>query len=624
MYILKDINLEISKGEFVAIIGQSGSGKSTLMNIIGCLDSPSSGEYFIENKEIGSYSPNEKATLRSKKFGFVFQRYNLIPTLSALENVALPAIYMGSKKQAREARASELLDGLGLEDKKHNFPNTLSGGQQQRVSIARALINGGEIILADEPTGALDSKSGEMVMEILLELHKKGHTVVLITHDSHIANFANRIVEIKDGKIISDETKKDEKFSLKSNEIKSRSGISYIKDGLIEAFKMSLNSVLTHKLRSILTMLGIIIGIASVICVVALGKGSQEQILSSIRAIGTNTITIYPGKSFGDMRANRVNSLFLDDAEFLANQSYLEYSTPNTNTSGTLTYQNQNLNASLRGGGEHSLAINGHEIALGRDFNSQDILESKSLAIIDDTTRKEIFGDKNPLGEVLFFDKKPLTIIGVLKPKDDSFGSELLNIYAPFSTVINKITGDRNIRSITVKVRDEINPQMAEDKLTEVLSAKHGKKDFFTRNSDTIKKTIESTMATMRLLISSIALISLVVGGIGVMNIMLVSVTERTKEIGIRMAIGAKQSSILVQFLIEAIMLCVIGGGLGVMIAYGFGYAFNNLSSSFSMIFSIGPAILALFASSFIGIVFGYLPARNASKLNPIEALLQE
>lgn len=619
--VLNDINLEIKKGEFVAIIGQSGSGKSTLMNIIGCLDTQSSGKYYIDDKDISKFSSDEKASLRRKKFGFVFQRYNLISNLTALENVCLPGIYEGLED--RKTKGLNLLDKLDIKEKAYSKPNQLSGGQQQRVSIARALINGGEVILADEPTGALDSKSGIMVMEILSNLHKNGHTIILVTHDKNVANYANRIIEIKDGKIINDETKKNEKFTIQDlDKNKNKSSFGY---KFLEALKMAISSIFSHKLRSFLTMLGIIIGIASVICVVALGEGSQEKILSSIRAIGTNTINIYPGKNFGDLRAGKVKSLSVDDSKILGMQNYLDYSTPNTSTSGVITYKNLSLNANLRGGGVNSLAVNGIEIQTGRSFEVSDIANSSSVVIIDQNTKNSFFKDEDPLGKNIFFNQKPLKIIGIAKEDENAFGgSDNLRLYAPFSTVINKITGDRHIHSITVKVKDDTNAQLAEEAIVSILTQKHGKKDFFTRNSDTIKKTVESTMATMRLLISSIALISLIVGGIGVMNIMLVSVSERTKEIGIRMAIGAKESDILIQFLIEAIILCIIGGIIGLLTAYSFGYLFNSLSGNFYMKFSTMPAIIALMSSCLVGTIFGYLPAKNASKLNPIDALLQE
>ena len=623
--ILHGINLEIKKGEFIAIIGQSGSGKSTLMNILGCLDSPSGGQYLLDGKDISKFDSDALAKLRRDKFGFIFQRYNLLSTMNALENVALPSIYAGANKSDREKRGMEILDSLGLSEKAKNLPNKLSGGQQQRVSIARALMNGGEIILADEPTGALDSKSGLRVMEILVDLYKKGHTIIIVTHDPKIAEYASRVIEIKDGNIVNDNVKNSEIFEVKKQTQPEKSKFTYYKDQLIESFKMSVNAMLAHKLRSLLTMLGIIIGITAVISVVALGKGSQEQILAGIRKIGTNTIDIMPGKGFGDMLSGRVKTLSISDANMLSKQSFLDSVTPNTSTSGVLTYENISLTATLKGGGVGSFDVNGLKLEKGRIYDDDEVLNSDSVTLIDQNTKNSIFKNEDPIGKIILFNKKPLRIIGVLQKDEFKVGdASLLKIYAPYTTVINKITGDKFISSITVKVNESVNAQIAEKSLTDLLTIKHGKKDFFTRNSDSIKQTIEETISTMRLLISSIAVVSLVVGGIGVMNIMLVSVTERTKEIGIKMAIGARQSNILQQFLIEAVLLCLIGGAIGIAFSYAIGYIFNNFLDGFSMIFSNGSIVLALVTSMAIGIIFGYMPAKNASKLNPIDALSRE
>jgi len=627
VHILKDINLSITSGDFIAIIGASGSGKSTLMNILGCLDTASDGSYKIDGEEASNMDSDGLASLRRKKFGFIFQRYNLLSTLTALENVALPAVYSGVPQDEREQRAKNILSDLGLEDKIKNRPNELSGGQQQRVSIGRALMNGGEIILADEPTGALDSHSGEMVMGIIKELHQKGHTIILVTHDKNIANYANRIIEIKDGEIISD-TSKSSHYSLVKKEItKEKNSFSFFKDQLVESFKMALNAISAHKLRSFLTMLGIIIGIASVVSIVALGNGSQQKILSDISSMGTNTIDIYPGEGFGDMRSGKVKTLTANDSVVLNKQSYVDSSTPNSSTSGALTYKNIAVNAQVKGVGYEFFDVKGIEIAKGNKFYQKDIKNNSQVAVIDKNTQNKLFPNgEDPIGKILFINKKPLKIIGVSQEKKSAFGNDdNLNIWSPYTTVMNRISGSKNIDSITVKIKDNVSMQAAEKSIIDLLTVKHGgKKDFFTMNTDSIKQTIESTTNTMTLLISSIAVIALIVGGIGVMNIMLVSVTERTKEIGVRMAIGAREYNILQQFLIEAILICLIGGAAGIALSYGISVLFNNIVTNFAMTFSTMSIIMAVVCSTMIGIIFGFMPARNASKLNPITALSRE
>lgn len=624
VHILKDISLHIEKGDFVAIIGQSGSGKSTLMNIIGCLDTATSGSYKIDGKETVELSADQLSDLRSQKFGFIFQRYNLLSSLTAQENVALPAIYAGTSQAKRLAHAQELLKKLGLEGKEQNKPNQLSGGQQQRVSIARALMNGGEIILADEPTGALDSASGQNVMEILRQLHHEGHTIIMVTHDRDIAAQANRVIEIKDGEIIGDSHKAAVKSAVKNEKVSTpRFGLS--KDQLVEAFRMSVGAILAHKMRSLLTMLGIIIGITSVVSVVALGNGSQQKILSNINGLGTNTMTIFNGTGFSDRRAEQMQNLTVNDANALTKQSYVQNVTPNSSSSGLLIYGNQSFaSTNLKGVGEQYFDVEGMKLKSGRLITAQEVAENAPVALLDESAKKAIFPNEDPIGKVVIFAKRPFRIIGVVTDRQMGAASSSLNIYAPYTTVMNKVTGGVKIGSITVKIKDNVNTTVAEKSLTEFLTLRHGKKDFFIMNSDTIKQTIESTTGTMKLLISSIAFISLIVGGIGVMNIMLVSVTERTKEIGVRMAIGARRSNILQQFLIEAVLICIIGGVSGILLSLIIGTLFNAFITDFMMSFSAFSIVAAVLFSTLIGVVFGYMPAKKAAQLDPITALARE
>ncbi|MBZ7928730.1 ABC transporter permease [Campylobacter sp. LH-2024] len=628
--ILKNINLDIEKGEFVAIIGQSGSGKTSLLNIIGTLDSPSSGNYLLDGYEVTKLNNDEKARLRREKIGFIFQRYNLLNLFNSSENVSLPAIYAGKNVQERRQRSKELLSDLGLEHKLYSKPNELSGGQQQRVSIARALMNGGELILADEPTGALDSKSGIMVLEILQKLNKQGHTIVLVTHDPKIAQQAKRVIEIKDGEILSD-TK--EKNIVNSQEIiskmmtKEKKTLSLLKNQAFECFKIAYSSIIAHKLRSILTMLGIIIGIASVVCVVALGLGSQAKVLQSISDLGTSSIEIFPGKGFGDLRSGKTRLNF-SDLKTLKSLNFLEAVDAYTSSSGVATYSNISLNAKAEGVGVNNFAIDGLKIDTGRILSEDEVQHSSNVVVLDFNAKKNLFPELNNedvLGRVVIFDSQPFKIIGILKKDQNKiFDDNVVRLYIPYTTLMNKITGDKKLREIIVKVKDDMDSTLAENAIIRVLTLKRGQKDFFTFNSDTFRKTFTANKRTTTILTICVAVIALVVGGIGVMNIMLVSVSERTREIGIRMAIGARREDIMMQFLIEAIMICTIGAILGVVLSVFVIFAFNHLSTDFPMILNAYSIFLGLLSSILIGVIFGFFPAKNAANLNPIHALSKE
>ena len=293
--VLTDVSLTIESGEFVAIMGTSGSGTSTLMNIIGCLDKPTIGTYAIRGVDAASLKNDALAALRRDTFGFIFQRYNLMSDLTAVENTEVPAVYRGVGTVAREAHASALLRDLGLGDRLKHHPNQLSGGQQQRVSIARALMNGGPVILADEPTGALDSQGGKEVMAILQELHAEGHTIIVVTHDSEIAAYAHRIVRIADGRITSDEAQPGDATVQPQNLLPTNMDATPGAAVITETLKMAWRSLLHNRMRSALTMLGIIIGVASVIALMAIGNGAKQDVLDRIQAMGTDLLTIERG-----------------------------------------------------------------------------------------------------------------------------------------------------------------------------------------------------------------------------------------------------------------------------------------------------------------------------------------
>ena len=630
--VLHGIDLDIYQGELVAIIGASGSGKSTLMNILGCLDKASEGSYEIDGVSTSTLSSDQLAALRRNYFGFIFQRYHLLTHLNASSNVEIPAIYAGTSNSERRENAVKLLERLGLGDKTGHLPSQLSGGQQQRVSIARALMNGGHVILADEPTGALDTKSGKEVLGILKELNAAGHTVILVTHDPSIAAHANRVIEIRDGNVISDVTKEDQVqlqdgqpesiAPLDQNMIKSF-GALFMR--FKEAFKMAWIAMVTHRMRTLLTMLGIIIGIMAVVSVVALGNGASQKVTTDISSIGTNTITIYPGKDWGDMRANKIQTLKVNDLDALKHQEYVDGVSPSIQQGGTFHYDSYEASGRITGVSEQFAKVKGLKLESGRFFDEEHVKSIAQVAVLDQNTKEKFFPNENPIGKVILLGKLPCVVIGVLEKQDSPFGGQdNLEVYIPYTSAIARITGSRYLNSIVVKVRDGWSNAVAEQLIVNFLSIRHGAKDIFTNSSDTILKTIQKTTGTMTLLVSCIAVISLIVGGIGVMNIMLVSVTERTKEIGIRMAVGARKSDILQQFLIEAILVCLIGGFLGIACSYGVSVIFSMFVQSMSMVFSPLSIVAAVTCSTLIGVVFGYLPAKNAARLDPIDALARE
>ncbi|AOK20296.1 macrolide transporter [Burkholderia cepacia] len=656
--VLNNVNLSIHAGEIVAIVGASGSGKSTLMNILGCLDHPSEGTYTVGGRDTHMLDSDELAQLRREHFGFVFQRYHLLPHLSAVANLEMPAIYAGSAPAERRARAQRLLARLGLADRAHHRPGQLSGGQQQRVSIARALMNGGHVILADEPTGALDTKSGQDVIRILHELNALGHTIVIVTHDKAVARHARRIIEISDGEIVADrsnphyaaaaETAAEPDTAWHATPVllahagadpalavdagqparpaRPARRLSAGSGRFAEACRMAWIALVSHRLRTLLTMLGIIIGITSVVSIVAIGEGAKRYMLDEIGSIGTNTINIYPGTDWGDSRADAIQTLVPADVAALAEQPYVDSATPETSRTLLLRYRNVDVNALVSGVGDRFFQARGMKLALGVAFDEDAVRRQVQVAVIDQNTRRKLFGaTRNPIGEVILVDNVPCVVIGVTADKKSAFGSvKSLNVWVPYTTASGRLFGQRYLDSITVRVRDGQPSQAAEQSLTKLITQRHGRKDFFTYNMDSVVKTVEKTGQSLTLLLSLIAVISLVVGGIGVMNIMLVSVTERTREIGIRMAVGARQSDILQQFLVEAVLVCLLGGTIGIALSFGLGVLFSMFVAQWKMVFSAGAIVTAFVCSTLTGVIFGFMPARNASRLDPIDALARD
>ncbi|EHK1640290.1 MacB family efflux pump subunit [Escherichia coli] len=624
--VLKNVDLTIVAGEMVAIIGASGSGKSTLMNIMGCLDVPNRGDYYIDGQNAACLSPDELARVRREHIGFIFQRYHLIPDLSALGNVEIPAIYANSERDSRRQRATALLGRLGLEGREHHKPCELSGGQQQRVSIARALINGGKIILADEPTGALDSQSGQEVLAILNELNRRGHTVVMVTHDMKVARHAKRIIELCDGEIIADSggCVSATETLPKTN----RTRQSYWKtllDRTRESMQMALKAMKTHRLRTTLTMIGIVFGIASVVTVVALGEGARQETLEEIKSLGTNVVSIYPGQDLFDDSIESIRTLVPADANALAKQGFIDSVSPEVSASDNIRFLGKSAIASINGVGREHFRVKGIELLQGTTF--RDDRNALQEVIIDENTRKAIFDNTGlqALGQIVFLGSVPARVVGIAKSNNRSDASNRITVWMPYSTVMYRIVGKPVLTGISVRLKDNVDNEAAISAISQLLTRRHGIKDFQLYNFEQIRKSIEHTSMTFSILILMVACISLMIGSIGVMNIMLISVTERTHEIGVRMAVGARRSDIMQQFIIEAVLVCLIGGALGIALSYITGALFNALADGiFAAIYSWQAAVAAFFCSTLIGIIFGYLPARKAARMDPVISLASE
>lgn len=630
---LRNINLTIDAGEFVAIVGQSGSGKSTLLNILGCLDRPTAGTYMVGGVDVTTLAAEELASLRRGHFGFVFQRYNLLPQLDALNNVAIPGIYSGQTKKARETRAIELLRGLGMANRLKHRPAQLSGGQQQRVSVARALMNGANVILADEPTGALDTESGRSLLNVLGELNKRGHTVIVVTHNRVVAAAADRVIEFEDGAITTDsgtlqvensELAKQRQFQIP----KAPSVLTEFAVAFREIFVMAAKSIFSNRLRSGLTMLGIVIGISSVITIIAVSQGARESLQKKIGRLAANSIQVVRGQRQGDDLASAIMTLRSSDVKALLQLPFVTAVSPQIETNLRLRFRGRDMNARVVGSDANGVAINNVRVAVGRDLSVSDIVESRNVLVIGEGVSQILFpGEEIPVGQQVLVGEVPFTIVGVTTKGGgfvQSNGDGGIRVWVPYTTALTRIHGQEHFDGLYVHLLPEVPPSFAEQRVTELLYRLHGKKDFFVNNKANEWKELVGVTLLISTVLGLIAAISLLVGGVGVMNIMLVVVAERTNEIGIRMALGARPFDITRQFLIEAVMLCMVGGGFGLLLAFFACLAISFSNEIIKPVVSVAAIAIATGTCTLIGVTFGWLPARRAALLDPVVALARE
>ena len=635
---LRGVSLTVERGEFVAIMGASGSGKSSLLHILGLLDNPDKGAFMIMGNNVSAMTEDEQAGLRNNVAGFVFQQFHLLKRMTIVDNVRLPHIYSGLKGDFRR-EATERLKLVGLEQRIDHTPNQLSGGEQQRVAIARALIRDPLIIFADEPTGNLDSKNSAEIMKILKGLHDEGKAVIMVTHENEIAAYAGRVIIMKDGVIISDERRNAEKLpsvefaTEKEFDMHVTGNGSLWNDGRFTGFMaQAFQSILANKMRSFLSVLGILVGVASVIAMMALGAGAQAAMQEDLKSMGSNMLSIRAGSAKirgASQGAGAVARFTFKDVEEIASLRTLVKNTAGVvNGAGRIVYGNKNWSSQLTGVGFEYGTMRASIPDLGRWFTPEELQTRAKTAIIGVTVVKELFGGSNPLGKTIKINRINFKVIGIAPAKGFSGQHDDDDVVIiPVTTAMYRVLGKDYLSGIFVEVASPNQVDQAKTTISELIRKLHRlKKDddtFNIRDMTEIQKMLKSTTETMSLLLGSIAAISLLVGGIGIMNIMLVSVTERTREIGLRKAIGARKSDIMLQFLVESVGMTVSGGVIGVLAGIGISLILA-VFAGWAIKTSLISVLLATTFSALTGIFFGLWPAKKAASLKPVEALRYE
>ena len=632
---LKNVSLKVAQGEFVAIMGASGSGKSTLLHMLGFLDRPDKGSYSMLGTELSQLSDDELAHLRNRLLGFVFQQFHLLRRTSALENVELPLIYSGKKNILEKAR--ENLSSVGLAGRAAHKPSELSGGEQQRVAIARALVNDPLILLADEPTGNLDTKSEEEIIKILKGLNEQGKTIILVTHEKEIAHHAKRIITMRDGEIVSDETrlktKPHEGTTASIKEIAGQGYSKFAKIELKEHIRQSFKAILSNKVRSFLSMLGILFGVAAVIAMLALGQGAKASMEDRIRTLGSNLLSIQGGSSRvrgASGAAGSVTRFSEADIEAIRGLAPMVKGVTGTASgSGQVVYMNENWNTRIQGVGYDYGEMRASIPEIGRWFNSEEINRRDKVAILGISVVEKLFGNVNPVGETIKINRINFKVIGIAPEKGASGWRDRDDIiYIPVTTAMYRVLGKDYFDSVDVEIDEIESMEKAQEKIKLLIAKRHrilkDPDDYFhMHNMSEIQEMLTSTTQTMSMLLGAIAAISLLVGGIGIMNIMLVSVTERTREIGLRKAVGARAKDIMMQFLIESVVMTLSGGLIGILLGIATSVILS-FAAGWATRVTISNIILAAGFSIAVGMFFGLWPAKKASELNPIEALRYE
>ena len=703
--VLKGVSLSIARGEMVALMGASGSGKTTLINLLGYLDRPTRGRHYVANHDVTRLGEAERAWLRGSQIGFVFQNFNLLPRMTALENVMMPFMYGSHDLSDRECRdrARTLLERVGLGDRVEHEPSRLSGGEQQRVAIARALINRCSVLIADEPTGNLDSKTGEEILALFRQLNiEDGLTIVLVTHDPTVAAHADRIIRMRDGLVFDDDDHELGERACHWN--RNGSGENRATGPAIESTNQprrlaaardsirffarttssALRSLRRNVMRSALTTLGIIIGVGSLVAIAEIGKGAWSAIRTLLSKTGVDNIVVQAGavsRNGVSLGSGSVKTLTPEDAETILRECpSVDSLAPMIFTRRQVVHGNKNWvpNAFVGTTPGYLRVREWEDMDEGESFTERDVNDSAMVCLLGRTLARELFDEQSPVGQEVYVNDVPLRVLGVLSRKGaDIIGEDQDDLLvAPWSTVKFRISSsagsadgardaprldlgdsltsrgrryprgrqalfpslspmqaidtpqlDRlsNVDSILVRTLSTEGIPAAMEQITGVLRQRHRiatgePADFAVQDFTEVVHAVKSTVGLVASLLICVSLISLVVGGIGIMNIMLVTVTERCREIGLRMAVGARSRDILRQFLVEAVVLCLLGGAVGILAGRGASCLVRLLAH-----WPTQPSIVAILAavsvSLTVGVIFGYYPAWKASRLDPIEAL---